>query len=223
MKRCTKCGEEKDERGFSKNTANRNGLHSWCKECASVYHKSYRVIHQDKLNSRSRTWRLLHQKELQAYVATEQRKIRHKANYLAHRAKRLEYAGVYRVQHKEDIIAYNKKRYTEQAEVCRAATAAYKKTSYGKANSAFLCNRRRMRIKEQTSGNTIRFRQWIRSLSPFACIYCGIMIDGTICNIDHIIPLAKGGHEENDNLLPICFICNCRKRTLTHEEFLAII
>ena len=40
MKRCTKCGEEKEEGEFDRNKTNRDGLHFWCKVCRRAYAKA---------------------------------------------------------------------------------------------------------------------------------------------------------------------------------------
>lgn len=42
----------------------------------------------------------------------------------------------------------------------------------------------------------------------FKCKNCGIHTDLTI---DHIIPLSKGGTNEDDNLQVLCRSCNARK------------
>jgi hypothetical protein len=39
MKKCTKCGVEKNESEFGKNKSRKDGLHWWCKSCVRVYHK----------------------------------------------------------------------------------------------------------------------------------------------------------------------------------------
>ena len=33
MKKCSKCGQDKDENEFTKNSAASDGLHTWCKLC----------------------------------------------------------------------------------------------------------------------------------------------------------------------------------------------
>ena len=41
MKRCTKCGIEKDESKFSPDNRHKDGLYSWCKLCNNEYHTNY--------------------------------------------------------------------------------------------------------------------------------------------------------------------------------------
>jgi 5-methylcytosine-specific restriction endonuclease McrA len=40
-----------------------------------------------------------------------------------------------------------------------------------------------------------------------ACVYC----DAEARTVDHIVPLARGGYEIEDNLVPCCASCNSRK------------
>lgn len=57
------------------------------------------------------------------------------------------------------------------------------------------------------------------------CSYCGVRlnpferaaVDGF--TIDHVIPSARGGSDELDNLVPACRRCNCNKGKLTPEEW----
>jgi 5-methylcytosine-specific restriction endonuclease McrA len=43
------------------------------------------------------------------------------------------------------------------------------------------------------------------------CTYCGGVAD----EIDHIVPITRGGTNDWDNLAPICRSCNKRKSTAT--------
>ena len=45
-------------------------------------------------------------------------------------------------------------------------------------------------------------------LSPGCCTYCGSDKD---LQIDHIIPVSKGGRTEKENLQPLCRTCNTQK------------
>lgn len=59
----------------------------------------------------------------------------------------------------------------------------------------------------------IRFEVLTRD--NFACQYCGrTPKDGVKLEIDHIIPVSKGGTNHIDNLKTSCFECNRGKRAL---------
>lgn len=48
------------------------------------------------------------------------------------------------------------------------------------------------------------------------CVYCGVEGD---LEIEHVVPLARGGTNEITNLTVACHDCNSKKRTRTAEEF----
>lgn len=57
MKKCTKCGVEKDESEFSRGSGKKDGLSSWCKKCSSEYNKEYRLSNHAHLIEASRAYR----------------------------------------------------------------------------------------------------------------------------------------------------------------------
>ena len=59
-----------------------------------------------------------------------------------------------------------------------------------------------------------RFNRFeILERDKFTCQYCGKTADEVKLDIDHIIPLSKGGSNTNDNLITSCEKCNCQKHT----------
>tara|TARA_R110000824_G_scaffold4128_1_gene19602 strand:- start:834 stop:1256 length:423 start_codon:yes stop_codon:yes gene_type:complete len=57
-------------------------------------------------------------------------------------------------------------------------------------------------------GNTLRFQILIRD--NFTCQYCGVNKeeDGVKLEVDHIVPVSKGGTNNKSNLTTACFKCN---------------
>lgn len=51
------------------------------------------------------------------------------------------------------------------------------------------------------------------------CSYCGCSVNVLQRHIDHIIPVARGGTNDNDNLCVACNYCNEQKHTMTREEY----
>lgn len=71
-------------------------------------------------------------------------------------------------------------------------------------------NRRKL-TKEQ--------RQQIYDMFNGHCAYCGCEITLSEMQVDHIVPLRRGGKDEIENMYPSCRSCNHYKHTLTVEEF----
>lgn len=51
------------------------------------------------------------------------------------------------------------------------------------------------------------------------CFYCGTVIP-EMWEIEHKIPLSRGGSDDIDNLVPACVECNRRKGDRTSVEFM---
>ncbi len=52
-----------------------------------------------------------------------------------------------------------------------------------------------------------------------ACHYCGGDEDDLV--VDHVIPVAQGGTDQDDNLVAACWPCNTEKAALLVEEWAA--
>lgn len=53
------------------------------------------------------------------------------------------------------------------------------------------------------------------------CIYCGHPLLEGEANVDHIIPLSKGGLNEPDNRVACCCACNSAKGSMMPLKFLS--
>lgn len=51
------------------------------------------------------------------------------------------------------------------------------------------------------------------------CVYCGTKIDIKNMQVDHIVPLRKGGKDDLDNMICACRSCNHYKSTLDLDDF----
>ena len=69
-------------------------------------------------------------------------------------------------------------------------------------------------IKEQRNLMTRKLRQQIKERDNYTCKYCGnstFTEPNLLLEIDHIIPVAKGGYTVEDNLQTLCWKCNRAK------------
>lgn len=68
--------------------------------------------------------------------------------------------------------------------------------------------------KEQRSLMTNKLRKSIKERDNYTCRYCGnstFKEPNLLLEIDHIIPIAKGGYTTEDNLQTLCWRCNRAK------------
>lgn len=54
-------------------------------------------------------------------------------------------------------------------------------------------------------------RRQVAQRDRYKCVYCGKSVRAVKCHVDHVIPLAKGGTSQPDNLALACVSCNQAK------------
>jgi hypothetical protein len=70
----------------------------------------------------------------------------------------------------------------------------------------------RVDIKAERNKMTPALREYIKERDNYTCQCCGkVMTDNVGLQIDHIIPVSKGGKTEPDNLQVLCSVCNLKK------------
>jgi len=62
-----------------------------------------------------------------------------------------------------------------------------------------------------------RIRSAIFKRDDYTCQYCGKR--GVKLECDHVTPIARGGSNDDDNLVTACFVCNRSKRDKTLAEW----
>ena len=72
-------------------------------------------------------------------------------------------------------------------------------------------------MKRKKLSNTER--QKIYDKCKGHCAYCGCELEYRDMQVDHVIPLRRGGSDDVDNMLPACRSCNHYKATLTVDEY----
>ena len=59
--------------------------------------------------------------------------------------------------------------------------------------------------------NVVKLREYVKACGVMICSMCNIEYDSKHMHVDHIIPLSKGGTNNNDNLQILCGTCNRKK------------
>ena len=75
--------------------------------------------------------------------------------------------------------------------------------------------------KEKAKARKLRQSQWWRNkLNEGACHYCGGKFDREQLNMDHIVPISRGGKSVKGNVVLSCKKCNNDKKYYTPAEII---
>ena len=72
--------------------------------------------------------------------------------------------------------------------------------------------------KRKNLSKSVRFEVFKRD--SFTCQYCGKSAPDVVLEVDHIIPVSKGGDNDISNLITSCFECNRGKSNKFCKKFL---
>jgi predicted nucleic acid-binding Zn ribbon protein len=148
------------------------------------------------------------------------------------RAKARAYAQLYRIAHRDKLIAYqrewrlrniqklresNRRRYALTRALRLESTRRW--TQQHPAVHAHNEAARRARKRSADGSHTLK--EWLQLLerSAYRCFYCGLR-SGHLTR-DHDVPLVRGGSDRIGNIRPACARCNSRKGRSTAAEFQA--
>lgn len=117
------------------------------------------------------------------------------------------------VDHKEHHLKLQKDWYLKNRECHLNNTKNWSAQNLSKKASY----RRSRRAKELNAPGSCTQEQLKARMAYFGnkCIYCG----GPFEEVDHLIPISRGGSNWPSNLAPSCTKCNREKWTKTYKEF----
>lgn len=126
-----------------------------------------------------------------------------------------------RARFPERVKATNKKSREKHSKRRNATTMEWRKGHPENRRSA--SSRSTAKRREATGSHTIE--EWRRLLREhdYRCVYCGVGLTEDTASRDHATPLARGGSDNADNIVPACLPCNIKKHAKTREEFVAYL
>lgn len=73
---------------------------------------------------------------------------------------------------------------------------------------------------EKEKARQLRASQWWKNRRATGiCYYCGKHFRPEQLTMDHLVPIARGGHSSKGNIVPCCKECNTKKNTLLPVEW----
>lgn len=228
MKTCKRCGEEKPASAFSKNRGSKDGLHSYCKPCNKVATEAWRAANKDRVKATTAAWKEANREKV---------KSAHAAWRSANPEKCRGYAVARYEANKEKVLAANAAWQKANPDKVRAYKAAWVKANYEKvkektrareaANPERARNRARIkahnyRARKRENGGELstRLAERLFALQKGKCA-CGCKQPlGDDYHLDHILPLALGGTNTDDNIQLLRATCNKRKSAKHPIDFM---
>lgn len=194
-----------------------------CLACARAMSKAYREANKEKCLERSRKWRLANLEK--SKVAIEDWRARNKEKvkqgcseyYEKHRDYFRKYGADYYQKNKEKASVYGALRYEANREVHKAKSSAWVKEN--PAAAKLIQANRRSRKKNASGSLSKGLEDRLYALQKGKCACCRQPL-GENYHLDHIMPLALGGTNTDDNIQLLRQRCNNQKHAKHPVDFM---
>lgn len=202
FKKCHRCDTVRPLDDFGRSSASKDGRQARCRGCQTELAKEWNKANRDRVREIDRD------------------------RYRRHKTKRLALSKACRQANLEQSRArdrgYNRKRYKADPDAMKEKTKRWErrnpekvKALRGRSNAA-----RRARLLNAPGSHTKEERRELCASYSHLCVYCNSPVVAT--ELDHITPLAGGGCDHIDNLVPACGKCNASKCNRPLLRFLMI-
>ena len=211
---CTKCKQEKELSEFSIRDIKRQYYKSHCKNCDRLYRqenaeairikrKIYDNKNKEKIRASDKEYRRNNSDKIKEYS---------KEHYEKNKEKIREQKKKYREENKIKIKEYRQKN----REAISKRNSIYRQTEDYKISKRNSSHKRRAIIKSGNI-NTIELKELLNNTKH--CYWCNKKLNENKIQIDHYMPLSKGGTHTIDNIVISCPKCNLTKNAKDPYEF----
>ena len=205
-KKCNKCNEQKPTHCFNKNNQQSDGLTGTCKECLSVIRKVWNQKYNQSEKAKATAARYYYSENGQKV----KREYRQSYELTPEQRERYRIAG--RAHESEPKYKARRRKYdtSEKGATTKAGRdRRYARTDKGRFSKHKTEIKRKHQIK--ATDCTLTRTEWMEIKDHFGhrCAYCNRTMERL--EMDHVIPLSKGGVHTASNIVPACRKCNARK------------
>lgn len=161
------------------------------REYNSAYRKRWRAQHLEHSRIYEREWKKVWRKE--------------------HPEENREYHKAYCESNKDKVVKYRRKADAKRKDDPKRLAS---RRSYRQHNRVKLRLYERVRFaRERTASGTYTAAQCLARIIFYGwcCAYCRTSLTTATLEMDHVIPISKGGTNWPSNLVPACRPCNRRK------------
>ena len=222
-KKCRKCGVEKNVSEFHERVGSRDGLRNECKACCAIQKNKYYQDNKEAIKARVKVYG----QDNKEVIAARSKKYRqdNKEQIAAskrkygqnNKVKIAEHRREYRQDHKAELSEFYKKRYQNNKEKIKTRIKKYMQTPPGKLIEAK--HRHKRRAQKRGVLYEIFDPQEVFERDGWRCQHCHKKVQWLnksphsllYPNLDHIVPLSKGGEHTRRNTQLLCRECNSKK------------
>lgn len=214
-KKCPKCGMVKDIGDFYTCKSRRDGFTSWCKSCSNISHKNYVENNREHLREYDRMqYYAKHEEHLESRRKSN---LRNKDSIKIARKKWYE-------ENKENILKNDKEYYEKNRENALKTMHKYYLNHIDEIKEKATMRKRTVRGVSDGTVTKESLEDMFEQQGGM-CAYCGKEItkkskDPYARQLDHIIPICRGGLNTLSNVHWVCPRCNKSKGGRLEEEWL---
>lgn len=208
MKTCTKCNKTKPVSAFGNHRKTHDGLRSSCKECAKTEGAAWYVANSERKRLSCAKYYAENLEKRREYAAQY---------YIKNAEKKREYYREYYLKNAERKREYSAKWYAENKE--RHSVVGAKWNSNNQEKRRAHSNNRRARKQHGCGKLSNGIANKLYTLQGGKCVCCGKPL-GDNYHLDHIMPLALGGPNTDDNMQLLRAECNQQKHAKHPIDFM---
>ena len=238
MKTCTKCNEKKPLSEFYKQKSNKDGLKYHCKICAKFsanewyYNNSekakqtraqYHINNRDKIKEKSKLWM---ENNKEKNKATKQKWNKNNLEKIRESSKRYREKNPLKMMEFRSLYAKNNKEKVKESRKSyelRNKEALKEKAKIRRLNNPETHKRakhnRRARERSAVGSLSAGLVKKLLIVQRGKCACCGLPL-GNDYHLDHIMPLALGGTNTDDNIQLLRAKCNLQKNAKHPIDFM---
>lgn len=209
MKICTKCGTAKPLSAFGRNSQSKSGIRPDCKVCVNAERALWRELNKDKWDAQVRAYREANRKKLAARQAEYR---------LANPEKIAEQMAAWLEKNRDAFNARRRADRLANPEFYKQADA----NRYANNPISFRIRNQTRRARKKAGGGEISagLPEKLYRLQRGMCA-CGCKQPlGDDFHLDHIMPLALGGSNTDDNIQLLRALCNRQKSAKHPVDFM---
>lgn len=213
VKRCTKCGNEypATPEYFNRERVRPDGLYPWCKPCCKAKNRAHFLKNRDSILARNAEWATANREKVNAQAKRwreeHPEQYRETRRRIGQMDKWKAYAREWRKTKRDTVREYERRyrekypeKYLEKGRSYRARNRDY----FRVANAI-----RRVRVLATDNPHTFQDIETQLARQNHMCYWCSQPL--TTYEVDHVIPVSRGGSNSADNIVVTCSNCNRTK------------